>query len=101
MVKDQQAKTKVLMKNYQVRPNCHLSTQNKFIHVPVVLCAFVEKLHVKYIWTIVQNTNVKYVRKLSSVTGHLKNINVTALQKDIHVQFVTKTTLENQTLISI
>ena len=56
MIKDQQAK--VLMKNYQFRPNCHLSTQNKFIHVPVVLCAFVEKLHIKSIWTIVQNTNV-------------------------------------------
>ena len=49
---------KVLMKNYQFRPNCHLSTRNKFIHVPVVLCAFVEKLHIKSIWTIVQNTNV-------------------------------------------
>ena len=52
------ASAKVLMKNYQFRPNCHLSTQNKFIHVPVVLCAFVEKLHIKSIWTIVQNTNV-------------------------------------------
>ena len=41
-----------------VRPNCHLSTRNKFIHVPVVLCAFVEKLHIKSIWRIVQNTNV-------------------------------------------
>ena len=47
-----------LMKNYQFRPNCHLSTRNKFIHVPVVLCAFVEKLHIKSIWRIVQNTNV-------------------------------------------
>ena len=43
----------------------------------------------------------KYVRKLSSVTGHFKNISATALQKDIHVQFVRKTTLESQTLISI
>ena len=56
MIKDQQ--TKVLMKNYQFRPNCHLSTQNKFIHVPVVLCAFVEKSYIKSIWTIAQNTNV-------------------------------------------
>ena len=30
MIKDQQAQTKVLMKNYQFRPNCHLSIQNKF-----------------------------------------------------------------------
>ena len=30
-----------------------------------------------------------------------KNINVTALQKDIHVQFVRKTTLESRTLINI
>ena len=52
------ASAKVLMKNYQFRPNCHLSTRNKFIHVPVVLCAFVEKLHIKSIWRIVQNTNV-------------------------------------------
>ena len=57
-IKDQQAQTKVLMKNYQFRPNCHLSIQNKFIHVPFVLCAFVEKLHIKSIWRIVQNTNV-------------------------------------------
>ena len=31
MIKDQQAQKKVLMKNDQFRPNCHLSTQNKFI----------------------------------------------------------------------
>ena len=58
MIKHQQVQTEVLMKNYQFRPNCHLSTRNKFIHVPVVLCAFVEKLHIKSIWGIVQNTNV-------------------------------------------
>ena len=54
MIKHQQVQRKVLMKNYQFRPNCQLSTQNKFIHVPIVLCAFVEKLHIKSIWTIVQ-----------------------------------------------
>ena len=30
------------------------------------------------------------------MTGHFKNINVTVLQKDIHVQFARKTTLESQ-----
>ena len=41
-----------------VQTKLPLSTRNKFIHVPVVLCAFVEKLHIKSIWRIVQNTNV-------------------------------------------
>ena len=40
--------------------NEKLSVQTKlpFKHSKQVLCAFVEKLHIKNIWTIVQNINV-------------------------------------------
>ena len=66
-----------------------------------LVCVSGECTYTNHVETFVQNISVQNVIKLSSVSMHLISTNITVLQKDIHVKFVKKITLNSLMLINI